>query len=484
MLIFPEQNTASPHNSTVIVQYEDSRLVPLWRAWLEVAGTTPLDKWIKTSVRQFAHSGPTSMPEYDEIKKHNKFKPAKTQADHAHAEAVDTASLSLAMFSALRFQQLASGLEFAYRASLQNPEHAMDWSEWDAGWQARDLQGIAPVAFWYWIQLRVNGDQPKKNQAQLRDAEARRSFFKKVMAEATFANLSVLLLWQGLRPQWSELLKARQEASGWSDKTLEDFIAQQISTPPLWLRVQKNATAEAVYDSLQQQGVKVSLSEQGLAAQGGVGIHTTDAYKNGLVEIQDLASQQIAATVAAKPGQKVWDACAGAGGKTLAIAAHMNNKGAVFATDLHAYKLDELKRRAKRADVFNVRVFTWEGSEPLRLPKEAAQQQGFDWVLIDAPCSSAGTWRRNPDARWRFDPADTRELVHLQQQLLTNAAPAVRVGGRLVYATCSWQVSENEQQVEWFLAQHPQFALESQKILGAPAIDSDTMFVAVLVRAA
>lgn len=475
-----EHTTASPHNTTIDVQYEDSRLVPLWRAWLEVAGTMPLDKWIKTSVRQFAHSGPTSKPEYDEVKKHNKFKPAKTQADHANAEAVDTASLSLAMFSALRFQQLASGLEVAYRATVQEPEYAMDWVAWDEGWQARDLQAIAPVAFWYWIQLRVKGDQPKKNQAQLRDAEARRHFFNKVIRDAAFNNLPVFLLWHGLRPQWSELLKARQKASGWSDKTLQDFIVQQVSTPPLWLRLQKNAVAGEVFNSLQQQGVSVLLTEQGLAARGGVGIHTTDAYKNGLVEIQDLASQQIAASVAAKPGQKVWDACAGAGGKTLAIAAQMNNKGALFATDLHAYKLDELKRRAKRADIFNVRVFTWEGIEPLRLPKEAAQQQGFDWVLIDAPCSSAGTWRRNPDARWRFDPADTQELVQLQQQLLTNAAPAVRAGGRLVYATCSWQVSENEQQIEWFLSQHPEFSVESQVIAGAPEIDSDTMFVAVL----
>lgn len=477
-----EYNTASTHNSTTIVHYEDSRLVPLWRAWLEVAGTMPLDKWIKTSVRQFAHSGPTSMPEYDEIKKHNKFKPTKTLADHASAEAADAASLSLAMFSALRFQQLASGLELAYRATLQDPDAAMDWLGWDSAWQPRDLQGIAPVAFWYWIQLRVNGDQPKKNQAQLRDAEARRAFFNKVMSAAGFANLPVFLLWHGLRPQWAELLKARQQASSWSDQTLQDFIAQQVSTPPLWLRVQKNAQVDDVYASLQEQGVKVVLDGKGLSARGGAGLHTTDAYKNGLVEIQDLASQQIAATIAAKPGQKVWDACAGAGGKTLAIAAQMNNKGAVFATDLHEYKLDELKRRAKRADIFNVRVFTWNGLEPLRLPKEAAQQQGFDWVLIDAPCSSAGTWRRNPDARWRFDPADTQELVNLQRQLLLNAAPAVRVGGRLVYATCSWQVSENEQQIDWFLAQHPQFSVESQKILGAPELDSDTMFVAVLVR--
>lgn len=477
-----EHNTSLPHNSTIVVNYEDSRLVPLWRAWLEVAGTMPLDKWIKTSVRQFAHSGPTSMPEYDEIKKHNKFKPAKTSADYANAEVINTASLSLAMFSALRFQQLASGLEFAYRASVKEPEHEMDWSEWDAGWQPRDLQGIAPVAFWYWVQLRVNGDEPKKNQAQLRDAEARRAFFNRVMQQASTANLPVYLLAHGLRPQWGELLRLRQNASGWSEETLQAFVAQQVTTPPLWLRVQKGAQADEVCASLQNQGVKASLNSQDLFARGGVGIHTTDAYKNGLVEIQDLASQQIAATVAAKPGQKVWDACAGAGGKTLAIAAQMNNKGAVFATDLHEYKLDELKRRAKRADVFNVRVFTWNGVEPLRLPKEAAQQKGFDWVLIDAPCSSAGTWRRNPDARWRFDPADTLELIQLQRQLLTNAAPAVRSGGRLVYATCSWQVSENEQQVEWFLTQYPEFSVESQQVLGSPEINSDTMFVAVLVR--
>ncbi len=481
------QNSTKPvstpsHNATLTVHYEDSRLFPLWRAWLDVAGTVPLDKWIKTSVRQFAHSGPTSRPEHDEVKKHNKFKPTKTLADYANAEATDAASLSLAMFSALRFQQLASGLEFAYRASLQDPDLTMNWMEWDSSWQVRDLQQVSPVAFWYWIQLRVNGDQPKKNQAQLCDAEARRHFFIQMMNNVRFDDLPLFLLWHGLRPQWGELLNLRQVRSGWSEQTLQDFITRQVTTPPLWLRVQKNALASEVCASLQQQGVDALLNAEGLMACGGVGINTTDAYKKGLVEIQDLASQQIAATVAAKPGQKIWDACAGAGGKTLAIAVQMNNKGAVFATDLHGYKLDELKRRAKRADVFNVRVFTWDGTEPLRLPKEAAQQQGFDWVLIDAPCSSAGTWRRNPDARWRFDPADTQELVNLQRQLLVNAAPAVRTGARLVYATCSWQVSENEQQVEWFLAQHPEFVLESQAILGAPEIDSDTMCVAVLVK--
>jgi 16S rRNA (cytosine967-C5)-methyltransferase len=102
--------------------------------------------------------------------------------------------------------------------------------------------------------------------------------------------------------------------------------------------------------------------------------------------------------------------------------------------------------------------------------------------LVDAPCSSSGTWRRNPDARWRFAPADTAELVVLQQKILHNSAVAVRVGGHLVYATCSWQVSENEAQVALFLQSNPTFSLISQAMLGAPQIDADTMFVAVLKR--
>ena len=234
---------------------------------------------------------------------------------------------------------------------------------------------------------------------------------------------------------------------------------------------------------LQQDAVHVELDEHGhLFARGGKHLSGAAAHKEGWVEIQDLASQQIALAVDVKAGQKVWDCCAGAGGKSLAIAARMNNKGVVIATDLHGYKLEELKRRSKRAEFHNIRSFEWAGDEPLRLPKEVAQQQGFDWVLIDAPCSSAGTWRRNPDARWRLSETDTKELIALQQQILINAAKAVRVNGHLVYATCSWQVSENEAQVEWFEKNNAEFTLISQTMLGAPFQDSDAMFVAILKK--
>jgi 16S rRNA (cytosine967-C5)-methyltransferase len=286
-----------------------------------------------------------------------------------------------------------------------------------------------------------------------------------------------------VRPQWLPLLMERVASSNWSDQQLQHFIEQQTRMPPLWLRPQAAQAAEQLVADLVGEGVKAALSSDGhIYASGGKGITTTQVYQQGRVEIQDLASQQIAEAVAVKPGQKVWDSCAGAGGKSLAIAARMANKGVLVATDLYDYKLDELKRRAKRAEMFNIRTFTWNGAEPLRLPKEVAQQQGFDWVLVDAPCSSSGTWRRNPDARWRFDPTDTNELVAIQQQILTQAAPAVRLGGHLVYATCSWQLAENEAQISWFLRQCPQFLLQYQRILGAPQQDADTMFVAVLHR--
>src|SRR5690606_40582723 len=116
------------------------------------------------------------------------------------------------------------------------------------------------------------------------------------------------------------------------------------------------------------------------------------------------------------------------------------------------------------------------------LPAEVARQAGFDWVLVDAPCSSSGTWRRNPDARWHFNPQSMDSLLQLQQQLLHQAHASVRPAGALVYATCSCCLVENEEQVEKFLAAHPTFALESMTLTGAPEKDADTMFVAVLRR--
>ncbi len=256
----------------------------------------------------------------------------------------------------------------------------------------------------------------------------------------------------------------------------------QQSRPPLWLRPAAAQDAKALCDELKTAGVEVNLNKHGLCATGGFGVQQTDAYKEGRVEVQDFASQQIAAAVNAQPGEKIWDACAGAGGKTLAIADGMGGKGAVVATDLKEFKLTELKKRAKRAGIANIRTFVWDGEAPLRLPKEIARQKGFDKVLIDAPCTATGTWRRNPDARNRLNDDYLNELTALQQQLLNHASDAVRSGGKLIYATCSWLAEENEDAVEAFLKNHPEFSLERMQMLGAPDVDSDTMFVAIMKR--
>lgn len=437
-----------------------SALTKLWALWLQQDQWPQLDKWLKQYERVLA-------PSARSIKVPKRYTSLQSSAMDSN---------SFAMISAIRFLQLAAGLELLYRAGNVD----IDLFAWDASWNLDALEKIPPLAFWYWIGLRVSTSvdaiAPPK---ALNDAQKRKNFF---MTMTTNTGLQESGLWNGLRPQWLTLLQQRQIASQWDPVMLTRFMSYQTTTPPLWLRVQQGRAVEEVAATLSSEGVNVRLHEEGLCAFGGVGVQTTSMYRQGVVEIQDLASQQIAAAIAVRSGEKVWDCCAGAGGKSLAIAARMNNKGVLLATDLHGYKLDELKRRAKRAQLGNVRTFTWAGDEPLRLPKEIAQQKGFDWVLVDAPCSSSGTWRRNPDARWRFAPTDTAELVVLQQKILHNSAVAVRVGGHLVYATCSWQVSENEAQIALFLQNNPVFSLISQTILGAPQIDADTMFVAVLKR--
>lgn len=433
------------------------QLFSAWRELLSEKQLPALDRWLKGR---------------------NKIQHAK------HVRKVDQSltqqlGLSAALFAGVRYLQLACALEDAYKQGNEQ----VDWQAWDLDWVFEEVKKIPVANFWFWVELRLKGvgqSLPRK----MRDAEPRAEFFKHFSESMNNSeNTAEFLLWNGLRPCWYPLLQERAKASNWSSEQLQQFIVQQNESPPIWLRVQRDKPVRDAYNDLVHQGVNVSITDDGhISAQGGKGISATKIFKEGFVEVQDLASQQIALAVNSKSGDKVWDCCAGAGGKTVAIASRMNNKGVVVATDLHGYKLEELKRRTKRAEIFNVRAFEWAGDEPLRLPKEIAQQQGFDWVLVDAPCSSAGTWRRNQDARWRFNEKDTNELILLQRQILANAVPAVRHNGYLVYATCSWQVSENEKQVEWFLQANSEFSLISQTLLGAPLQDSDTMFVAVLQK--
>src|SRR5262249_17932718 len=182
-------------------------------------------------------------------------------------------------------------------------------------------------------------------------------------------------------------------------------------------------------------------------------IHAEPAFLKGLVEIQDEGSQLAAMFSAASPGEQVVDLCAGAGGKTLAIAAMMQNKGQIFATDDDKRRLAPIHDRLKRAGARNVQV---------RTPKSVGGQIDdlaghMDLVVIDAPCTGTGAWRRNPDAKWRMRPGALEQRQKEQAEVLDRAVLLVKDGGRISYITCSVLEEENGAQIQAFLARHPEF---------------------------
>ena len=184
-------------------------------------------------------------------------------------------------------------------------------------------------------------------------------------------------------------------------------------------------------------------------------IQAEPVFLKGMVEVQDEGSQLAALFSGAKPGEHVVDLCAGAGGKTLALAAMMQNKGQIFATDSDKRRLAPIHDRLKRAGARNVQVRT-----PKSVGGELDDLKGrIDLVLIDAPCTGTGTWRRNPDAKWRMRPGALEERVKEQAAVLERAVPLVKRGGRIAYVTCSVLEEENGAQLRTFLARHPQFAL-------------------------
>jgi len=236
-------------------------------------------------------------------------------------------------------------------------------------------------------------------------------------------------------------------------------MAAALDPAPLDLRVNLlKGSRDAARAALLAEGLETEptpLSPWGLRIDGRRAVTTGAAFQGGLVEIQDEGSQLVAALVGAAPEMRVVDWCAGAGGKTLALAMLMGNRGHLMACDVSAPRLDGAVRRLRRAGVHNAeRHLVGPGD------KWAKRRAGaFDRVLVDAPCTGTGTWRRNPDARLRLRPLDLEELVPKQASIMDDAARLVRPGGRLIYATCSLLLEENEAQVGSFLTRTPGFAV-------------------------
>jgi 16S rRNA (cytosine967-C5)-methyltransferase len=199
------------------------------------------------------------------------------------------------------------------------------------------------------------------------------------------------------------------------------------------------------------------LSPIGIRLEGRPSIMAHQLYKDGAIEIQDEGSQLVALIADARPGQEVVDFCAGAGGKTLALAAAMGGKGRVIASDVLANRLRRARERFRRAGAHNVQTRPLTGETD---PWVKRHKGRFDRVLVDAPCSGTGTWRRNPDMRWRSLGPGLGDLLPLQARLIDSAARLVKPGGRLIYATCSLLMSENEDHAARFLETHTDFALK------------------------
>jgi 16S rRNA (cytosine967-C5)-methyltransferase len=247
-------------------------------------------------------------------------------------------------------------------------------------------------------------------------------------------------------PDWMDELGEKELGRLW-DKELQSLNEEaQVVLRVNTLKINRTELQAQLYD----EGVDTHTRDEfpdALILEERQNVFGTAAFKEGLFEVQDAASQYIAPFLRPDPGLRVIDACAGAGGKTLHLAALMKNKGRIVAMDVEQWKLDELQKRARRAGVSNMEIRFIESSKSVKRLENSA-----DRLLLDVPCSGMGVLRRNPDAKWKLSLEFIDKVKTLQQHILNDYCMMLKVGGLMVYSTCSILSSENEKQVQQFLA--------------------------------
>ena len=246
-------------------------------------------------------------------------------------------------------------------------------------------------------------------------------------------------------PDWLDELGQKELGKKW-DKEIHSL--NQLADVILRVNTLKT-TKEKLQNNLQELEIETENIKgypQALKLVKRTNVFVTEAFKNGWFEVQDASSQKVAKFLNPKPGTRVVDTCAGAGGKSLHIAALMENKGQVIALDIYENKLKELKRRAKRNAAHNIETRTIDSSKVIKKLIQKA-----DKILIDAPCSGIGVLKRNPDSKWKLQPEFLETIKNTQREILDSYSRMVKPGGQMVYATCSILPSENEKQVQDFL---------------------------------
>jgi len=282
-------------------------------------------------------------------------------------------------------------------------------------------------------------------------------------------------------PDWMDELGVKELG----EKVWAKEIAAQNQPAKVILRTNTlKGTKENLRNTLMDLNIETEyLKDQpeALVLKERANVFLTDAFKQGLFEVQDANSQLVAGFLDVKPGMRVVDTCAGAGGKTLHMASLMENKGQLIAMDLYESKLKQLKLRAKRNGAFNIEYRIIDSTKVIKKLHEKA-----DRVLIDAPCSGLGVLKRNPDSKWKLQPEFIDNIRKVQSEVLESYSKIVKPGGKLVYATCSVLPSENQEQVEKFLKTEigQQFTFVEDRKMLASESGFDGFYMALLERKA
>ncbi len=276
-------------------------------------------------------------------------------------------------------------------------------------------------------------------------------------------------------PDWLAGLFEKELGAKWE----KEMSALNEQAPVILRANSLKISAENLVEILKEEGVNSFVLRgypDAVQLEEKKNVFLTSAFKEGFFEVQDASSQKIAELLDVKEGMRVVDACAGAGGKTLHIAALMKNKGQIIALDIYEWKLAELKRRAKRAGAFNIETRFIEDNKVIKRLHNTA-----DRLLIDAPCSGLGVLKRNPDSKWKIDEDFINRIKTEQENILQNYSKILKKGGKMVYATCSILPSENGEQVRKFLAENTEFALIKEENI-MPSDGYDGFYMALIER--
>lgn len=296
---------------------------------------------------------------------------------------------------------------------------------------------------------------------------------------------------KGKFDELSKIRKYRESIPDWMDELGQKELGKRWDKEIAALNQQADVilranTLKTTVEKLQHELADLDIETEtipnypnALKLKERTNVFITDAFKNGLFEVQDASSQKVAQMLDAKPGMRIIDACAGAGGKSLHIATMMENKGQLIAMDIYENKLNELKRRARRNDIFNIETRVIDSTKVIKKLIEKA-----DKVLIDAPCSGLGVLKRNPDTKWKLKPEFMDKIRATQKELLDSYSRMVKPGGELVYATCSILPSENENQIKDFLNRDAgkDFSLSKEEIILPSKSGYDGFYISLLQK--